>query len=82
MLAKLKAVFSVPGNRGLKYGLLVILGVRFLDVVGPVKTLGVSFKEDPSGNDQIENVANETSKLSGVVNRLRYFLPRDIKLLV
>lgn len=79
---KSKAVFFIPKNKHITFDYPLCLGNQVIEIVPSVKTLGVFFNENMSWEEQIQLVRRKLSRTLGVLNKFRYILPQNIKLII
>ncbi|XP_042146490.1 uncharacterized protein LOC121835973, partial [Ixodes scapularis] len=80
--SKRKAVLFRPKNQKANIENPLMIGTSTVDVVPSVKSLGVVFEEHLVWNKLNEIIANKLSRVVGILTKLRFFLPTNIKLLI
>lgn len=81
-IKKTTAVLFRPRNRNVVTDLTLQLNNYIIPIAPTVKCLGVVFEQHMSWNMHVDLVAAKMSRVSGISCRLRYFLPKSIKLLL
>lgn len=79
---KTKAVLFRPRNRNINIRTSLHLNNSILPIVPSFKCLGVIFEQHLSWNTHVEMVVGKLSQVTGVLCKLRFFLPESIKLLL
>lgn len=80
--SKTKAVLFRPKNQKENIENPLMIGTSTVDIVPSVKSLGVVFEEHLFWSKHIEIIANKLSRVVGILTRLRFSLPTNIKLLI
>lgn len=79
---KTKAVLFRPKNRNVATTTNLHLNNSILPIVPTFKCLGVVFEQHLSWNAHVEMVVGKLSRLTGILCKLRFFLPESVKLLL
>lgn len=79
---KTKAVLFRPKNRRINTNLELKYGTSQIEIVAQIKCLGVLFEEHMTWNMHVDLIAARISRVCGVLNKLQFYLPRSIKLII
>lgn len=81
-VSKTKAVLFRPKNKTIDLDLRLTIGACNVELVKTVKNLGVVFHEHMFWNDHVDATYSKLSRSVGVLCRLRFLIPQNIKLLL
>ena len=81
-VVKTKAVLFRPKNRRMEAQTGLYYENSSIEIVPSVKSLGILFEEHMSWNKHTELIAGKISRVCGILNKCKYYLPKDIKLLI
>lgn len=59
-----------------------MLGACKIEIVGHAKSLGVIFEEHLLWNRHIAAISTNLARITGVLSRLRFYLPKSVKLVI
>lgn len=79
---KTKAVLFRPKNRKIDSLPALQLENSDIEIVPVVKCLGVLFEEHMSWDAQVKSTAAKISRVSGILCKVQFYLPRSVKLLI
>lgn len=79
---KTKAVLFRPRNRTVHCQHTLKLGNSEIEIVPTVKCLGVVFEQHMSWNAHVDLVLSKLSRITGVLSKLRFCLPKSVKLVL
>ena len=80
--SKTKAVIFRPKNKPVAVSKLLCFNSSRIEIVSCFKTLGVFFSENMSWDSHINYIIPKLARVVGIVNRYRYILPTNVKLLI
>lgn len=80
--SKTKAAYFRPRNKPSPLDAPLMLGTSELQIVPRIKCLGVIFDEHMSWNAHIEKLSSSVSRITGILSRVRFLLPKKVKLLI
>lgn len=81
-VAKTKAVLFRPKSKLVNITKHIVINSTRIEIVNAFKLLGVTFSENMSWDDHINYVTSKLSQIVGILNRNRYVLPTNVKLLI
>lgn len=79
---KTQAVVFRPKNKPVPFSFGIKLNSRCIDVVEQFKCLGVVFSSSMSWEQHVDHISTKLAQITGIVGRLKYVLPKPIKLLL
>lgn len=80
--SKTKAVYFRPKNKQTPCHVPLKLGSSELEIVQRIKCLGIIFDQHMSWNAHTEKLCGTISRISGILSRVRFSLPKAVKLLI